>query len=104
MSEQAVARIGDTGEGTCSLHPGNRIVTFDSGSSTTKADSVAILRIGDTGVTDCGGVTIATTGSSAVKADDIFVHRVGDVGNILHDDVIRGTYTVTTGSPNFKAA
>lgn len=82
MAAKALARIGDTVTGTC-WAPGHSRRTFtglwETGSSTVKADGVYIVRVGDTGNTDCGHTFTATTGSSIVKVEGEFVHRVDDL-------------------------
>ena len=95
-----ITRIGDTGNGICTLHitPIAYVVTFTTGSPTTTADGIPILRIGDHGSASCGHTTTALTGSSVVDADGIPVHRIGDTGTTGG-----GSYTVTTASPTTDA-
>jgi len=89
-----IVRMSDTVNGTCNAHvpPRSFIGTFNSGSPTVTCHGLKVVRIGDTGTTDCGHNIKAMTGSSVVKADDIGVHRVGDTGIVIEG----GTYTVTS--------
>lgn len=94
-----VARVGDTGVGTCYAHPEptDFVVTFVSGDSLSSSDGQQVCTVGCIGVTSCGHTTMALTGSSTVIGENGYgLHRVGDVGVVLEDD--RGVYVVTSGS------
>lgn len=89
----------DTVNGLCS-GPGHApnlpfVGNFTSGSSAIVANGFGIVRVGDTGVTNCGfGHHIkATTGSSVAIADGLAIHRVGDTGIVVEG----GTYTASVG-------
>lgn len=78
----AVARIGDTVVGYCNgpNHKKNKEFTgvWITGSETVFADHLGVVRLNDTGVTDCGHTFIATSAAQNVNADNLGVHRVGD--------------------------
>jgi uncharacterized Zn-binding protein involved in type VI secretion len=82
--------------GTCNAHASPRafVGTFTTSSSTVTCNGNAVIRVNDTGTTDCGHHIKATSGSSNIKADGLGVHRVGDTGIVIEG----GTYTVTSGS------
>lgn len=98
MTSQAVARVGDTGSGICTLHgqtPVAYTVTFTTGSPIGTADGSAICVVGSQGIATCGHTTTALTGSPTCTLGGFAVHRVGDTGTTGG-----GSYTVITGSPN----
>lgn len=80
--EQPVARIGDTVTGVCngSGHAVGRPFTgtWQTGSPTVTANGIPVVRLGDTGITDCGHQFTATTASSVSFANNIQIHRVTD--------------------------
>lgn len=95
----------DTVNGLCS-GPGHAanlpfVGNFTSGSSTTTNNGLGVVRVGDTGVTNCGsGHHIkATTGSPINTADGLAIHRVGDIGIVVEG----GTYTAASSGGNYKA-
>lgn len=97
-----VARVGDVVVGYCNGpgHPANRDFTgtWVSGSPTVTADDLSVIRVGDTGVTDCGHMFYALTGSSTSTADGLEVHVVGCVCITEGDGVgttVTGSETVT---------
>ena len=78
-----VARVGDVVTGYCD-GPGHVrgrpfVGVWPTGSGTVVANGVAVIRVGDTGVTDCGHTFIAQTGSDITTDTGIPIHRVGDV-------------------------
>lgn len=112
-----VARIGDTVVGYCNgpNHEANRefVGVWCTGSDDVFADHIGVVRVGDTGVTDCDHVFFAATGAETVFANTIGVHRVGDtvitegdgVGvsvtgsdTVFADDITGSMVTVLTSS------
>jgi len=91
-----VAQVGGTVVGTCNAHgsPRSFIGTWTSGSSTSQANGKGIVRVGDTGTTNCGHHIQATEGSSVVTCDGILVHREGDACIVIEG----GTGTTISGS------
>lgn len=53
---------------------------YTSGSEDGFSSGVSVVRIGDTGITDCGHMVIVSTGSDTVLMDQPGIHRVGDIG------------------------
>lgn len=102
MTAKAVARIGDTVTGTCwAPGHGRRAFTglWETGSGSVKAGGLYVVRIGDTGTTDCGHTFKATTGSAVFKADGLAVHRVDDlvvVGDGGEGSTTGGSETVSS--------
>lgn len=99
MTFKPIARIGDTVTGICngSGHVSGYSFTgtWVTGSNNCVADNKGIIRIGDTGTTNCGHHFHATTGSSIGTANGLAIHRVGD--QVI---VNEGGYGQTvTGSP-----
>jgi len=93
-----VARIGDEVTGICNGtgHTAGRafIGIWVTGSSTVFADGIGVVRVDDTGTTDCGHNIKATGGSSKGDANGLSLHRVGDAVTVIEG----GTGTTTTGS------
>lgn len=82
MTAKPVARIGDIVTGTCwaSGHDSRAFTgLWETGSDYVKADGRYVVRIGDTGTTDCGHTFRATTGSAVLVVDGLAVHRVDDL-------------------------
>lgn len=82
MSRRAVVRVGDRVEGHCN-GPGHQagrafFGTFTTGSPTVTLDGRGVVRVGDTGLTDCGHTFVAITGSGLCSVNGKRVHRVGD--------------------------
>lgn len=77
---KAVCRVGDQITGTCT-GPGHSSRTFTgtwlTGSSFVTIEGIAVVRVGDNGITDCNHPIIAQ-GSSSLVADDMALHCVGD--------------------------
>lgn len=100
--ESPVARLNDTVTGTCN-GGGHSSRTFTGHwvtcSSTVKANELGVVRLGDTGTTDCGHTFVASTASLNVTADGIHVHRVGDEVIVLEG----GNGHTVTGSPTVFA-
>jgi hypothetical protein len=98
MAEKAICRVGDHCTGTCTVattgHPRAFTGTWQTGSTVCSADGIGIVRVGDTGITDCGHTIHASGGSTIGTADGIAIHRVGDPVTIVGG----GTGTSTTGS------
>jgi len=100
MTVQAVARVGDTGSGICTLHgvtPVAYTVTFTTGSPIGTLDGAAICVVGSQGLATCGHTTTALTGSATCTLGGLAIHRVGDTGTTGG-----GSYTVITGSPTWS--
>ncbi len=98
MSARPVARVGDTVTGFCNgpgHDPGIPFTgTWTTSSSNTTAKGIQVIRVTDTGLTDCGHVFTAITGSSVVSAEGLAVHRVED----LVETEGGGVGSTTTGS------
>jgi hypothetical protein len=98
---RSVARLGDTGEGTCYLHPEptQYITTFVSNPDTTvTADGIIVCTIGAIGQATCGHMTIAVSGSGeSIDPNGNAFHRVLDIGHVVGST--KSTYVVVTGSP-----
>lgn len=94
-----VARTGDTVTGLCrgSGHAVDRPFTgaWGAGSGIVKANSIGVIRVGDSGTTDCGHTFTATGGSSVATADGLRIHCVGN--SVTTEG--GGTGSTTTGSP-----
>jgi uncharacterized Zn-binding protein involved in type VI secretion len=97
--ERAICRVGDQCTGTCNAgssgHPRTFIGTWLTGSPDVFVDDLPVVRIGDTGITDCGHQIVATGGSTSGFANDLSIHRVGDAVTVTEG----GTGVSTTGSP-----
>ncbi|MNK27663.1 hypothetical protein D3C87_460250 [compost metagenome] len=95
---KGVARVGDTVTGTCrasaSGHPRTFTGTWQTGSGFCTVNGIQIVRVGDTGTTDCGHHFVATTGSSISSADGLAIHRVDDEVTVVEG----GEGTTVTGS------
>lgn len=93
-----VARVNDLVQGHCDGpgHAKRRPFTgvWQTSSSLVTTDGLGIIRVGDTGVTDCGHHFTAITGSTLGTTDDIGVHRVGDMVQVNEG----GEGTTITGS------
>lgn len=96
-----VCRVGDHSTGTCH-GPGHATRTFIGtwtvGSPTTTADGIPVIRVDDTGTTDCPTphTVKAVAGSNNVDVDGKKLVRVGDAVIIVQG----GSGVTTTGSPN----
>lgn len=81
---KAICRIGDHCTGTCTAnapnHPRTFTGTWQTGSTIVTADGIGIVRVGDTGITDCSPPhhIVATGGSSVGGTLGEQFHRVGD--------------------------
>jgi uncharacterized Zn-binding protein involved in type VI secretion len=95
---EAVCRIGDTVVGVCEAagpnHPRDFVGVWSTGSDISTADGIPIVRVGDTGVTDCDHNFIAVTGSDVSTDAGLPVHRVGDIVHVIEN----GVGVSTTGS------
>lgn len=95
---QGVARLGDTVTGTCRApvanHPRTFTGTWTTCSGVCTLDGKGIIRVNDTGITDCGHHFKAITGSAKSSADGLAIHRVGDQVQVIEG----GEGTSTTGS------
>lgn len=96
-----ICRIGDSCTGTCTAHryPRSFTGTWTTGSTSVKIGGVGVVRVGDTGVTDCGHHIVAVGGSSGIIANGIGLHRIGD--SVL---VLEGGSGVTTSGSNVAFA
>lgn len=98
-----VCRIGDAITGTCQAnatgHPRTFTGVWKVGSNVIMADGIGVVRVGDTGLTDCNHTILAVAGSSIVDDRGAFLVRVGDAISI-----VEGGYGVTTtGSPSIDS-
>lgn len=84
-----VCRVGDTVEGTCTAHfiivdeeevptTVEFIGTWGENSAVTFNEGKRVVRVGDTGTTDCGHNIVALTGSTVLSETGIPIHRVDD--------------------------
>ena len=94
-----VARLGDRTQGTCSCH----LVPINVGGSITTAspdvfaNGIAVARIGDTVLADCGHTGTIVSASPDVYANVKKIARVGDQTEGCYVAVI------IAGSPNVYA-
>lgn len=99
MSLQPICRVGDQCTGTCngpgSDHPRTFTGTWLTGSGNMFDGVTPIVRVGDTGITDCSHNIVAQTGSSIGSNDGIPVHRVTDLVYVVEG----GSGVSITGSP-----
>lgn len=97
-----VARIGDKVIGTCkapaSGHPRAFTGTWQTGSSLCTADGLGIVRVDDTGITDCGHQFKAIVGSDLATCEGRKIVRVGDAVQVI----LGGDGTANTGSPTIS--
>ena len=90
----AISRLGDVGEGNCSVRNHNRVTTtFITGASTVFIENIPVTIIGTVGEASCRDLSTALTGSPNVFVENIAVHRIGDTG-----EIVQGTYTSITGA------
>ena len=98
-----VCRVGDVVVGVCegpgSDHPRDFTGVWCTGSDTAILDGQGVVRVGDTGTTDCGHTFQAVTGSEVGTADGQPVHRVGDLAYVLEG----GVGVSVTGSESAEA-
>lgn len=96
---QRVCRVGDQAEGICQVnaigHPRHFVATWQVGSPYCTCDGIPIVRVGDTGITDCGHTIQAVDGAPYSSSDGLRIHRVGDPVIVIGG----GTGVSTTGSP-----
>lgn len=85
MTSKQICRVGDTVTGTCRVpnaqnHPRQFTGVWQTGSSMVKCDGIPVVRVGDSGVTDCGHTFHAVEGSSTTidTTNGKALHRVGD--------------------------
>lgn len=95
---KGVARIGDTVTGVCDGpgHLPHRGFTghWITSDSLVTANGIAVIRVGDKGVTDCGHHFTAVAGSGLCSAEGKALHRVGDA--VIVDE--GGSGTTVSGS------
>lgn len=102
MATKPICRVGDTVQGTCRVnssgHPRTFTGTWQTGSSIVKCDGIPVVRVDDTGITDCGHTFKAIEGSatSVDKSNDRALHRVGDAVQVIGG----GEGVSVTGSPS----
>lgn len=98
MANKGICRVGDQCTGTCTAaapgHPRSFIGTWTTGSPTTFVEGLPVVRIGDTGITDCGHHMVAAGNTNTFTADGIKVIRVGDAVSIVEG----GSGVTSTGS------
>ena len=98
-----VARVNDMVSGHCdgpgheARHPFTGV--WLTGSSLVSNDGMAVVFVGDTGVTDCGHHFTASTGSPLAGADGQQVHRVGDMVKVQEG----GEGTTISGSDTLQS-
>lgn len=77
-----VARIGDTGVGTCCCHPPIPCIGMTgvvaSGAGTVNAESSNVARLGDIVLGNCGHTGIIVSSSGTVTAEGALIARLGD--------------------------
>ena len=100
MTAKAVCRVGDQCTGTCTAtapgHPRTFTGTWTSGSGVSTADGLGLIRVGDTGVTDCSPPHhIVASGGGSGSSGGQALHRVGDAVTVTEG----GTGVSSTGSP-----
>lgn len=103
MTAQAVCRYGDITTGICNGpgHPPgfNFTATWATCSPDVSVDGgLGIVRVGDTGPTNCGHTIQATVGSSLGKVNGLAIQRVGDPVIVIQS----GSGISQTGSPTFS--
>lgn len=95
----AIVRVGDTVTGVCNGpgHPSNHPYTavWVNGDTDKFCDGKGVIRVGDTGNTDCGHHIRAIVGSPISSAQAKPIVRVGDPVEVIEG----GTGTCITGSP-----
>jgi len=98
MAFLAICRTGDIVTGTCYNHSRPRAFTgvWDIGAADVTANTLSIIREGDTGTTDCGHTFIADGGSTDVAANGIKLQRVGDSVTVIGG----GTGISVSGAPD----
>lgn len=100
---EPVCRVGDCVVGTCEAnapnHPRDFTGVWMTGSDVVIADGIQVIRVGDTGVTDCGHTFVAVTGSDIANDQGIALHRVGDIVHVIEGGVgvsVTGSDTAVT--------
>ena len=83
-----LCRIGDQVQGTCRVnapgHPRAFTGTWNTGSSNITADGIGIVRVDDTGTTDCGHTFKAIEGAEwSSDTNGKKLHRVGDAVEVI---------------------
>ncbi len=105
-----VCRVGDTVTGTCTAHfiiveeepvptTVEFIGTWGNGSDITFNEGLPVIRVGDTGTTDCGHNIVAVTGSTILSEVGIPIHRVDDEVEVVEG----GSGVSATGSSTWKS-
>lgn len=95
-----IMRVGDIFSGSCNTH-GIITGTITTGSSTTKANNIAIARVGDRGTCSCGHTFTITSGSNIVKVDGVGICRLGDTATV---DIVGGNLIAQSTSSTIDAA
>lgn len=97
MSDRPICRVGDKIEGTCNAsggdHPRSCTGIWETGSEIGMVDGIPIVRVGDTGTTDCGHPFVAITGSLVAECDGRYIVCIGDLV-----DISGGSGVTVTGS------
>lgn len=95
----SICRIGDIVTGTCLVsttgHPRSFTGTWTTGSQVVFADNIGVVRLGDSGITDCNHTFVAIAGSLYSTVEGLPLIRVGDTVEVIGG----GTGTAITGSP-----
>jgi hypothetical protein len=101
---QGVCRVGDSITGVCQAnvpgHPRPFTGIWTNSSSTVTCNNIAIIRVGDTGITDCGHHIVASSGSGTINADSLTIHRVGDsviINEGGYGNSVSGSSTISGG-------
>lgn len=73
------ARLGDRTVGTCSVHGIDIGGTIVTASSDTFVNGIAVARLGDMVIADCGHDALVVTASPNTNANNCGVARLGDI-------------------------
>lgn len=77
-----ICRVGDSIIGTCNAdapgHPRTFIGTWITGSSKISSDGINVIRVGDTGMTDCNHTIVAIGGSIDCSGEGVSLQRIDD--------------------------
>jgi uncharacterized Zn-binding protein involved in type VI secretion len=91
MSGTGVCRVGDLVTGRCEAndngHPRDFTGTWITGSEDVQSDGLGVVRVGDTGITDCNHHFVAIEGNEAISANGFNVVTIGDVVHVIEGGV-----------------
>lgn len=96
-----LCKFDDIVTGRCEVtgrtdHPRDFVGTWTTSSTDVKCNGQGLVRVNDTGTTDCGHHFVAVTGSSQVTNGGFGLVRVGDLVSIIEPG--GGVGVVSTGS------